>query len=156
MNSSPPIDDGHSKNALRSWLQLLKFSKRMEQRSNSRFVSDFNSSLSRFDVLANLHLAPGHHVSTTQLARMLLASKGNITRLLDRMENDGLIRRQINSQDKRVSEVFFTKAGRNLFEEMAAQHEHWTSEVFKVLSNQELKQLIDLVIKLRSRMDAGY
>ena len=145
--------DSHSKNALRAWLQLTKCAKRIEGRINSYFVRDHSSSLSRFDVLANLERMPNDTASTTQLAKMLLASKGNITRLLDRMEDDGLIERRPNQVDRRVSDIHLADKGSELFSSMAADHEQWTDDIFRVLTNDEVKTLIQLIGKLRLRMD---
>ncbi|WIO73908.1 MarR family transcriptional regulator [Porticoccaceae bacterium LTM1] len=145
--------DSHSKNALRAWLQLTKCAKRIEGRMNGNFVRTYNSSLPRFDVLANLERMPGDKASTTQLAKMLLASKGNITRLLDRMEDDQLIERKPNKVDRRVSDIHLADDGAQLFARMAADHEKWTDDIFSALSNEEVKTLIELIGKLRNRMN---
>ncbi|MDM3870485.1 MarR family transcriptional regulator [Porticoccus sp. W117] len=145
--------DTHSKNALRAWLQLTKCAKGIEGRVNSCFVNDHNSSLSRFDVLANLDRMPEGRASTSQLAKMLLASKGNITRLLDRMEGDGLIERKPSEVDRRVSDIHLADKGKQLFAAMAADHERWADDIFGALSNDEIKTLIELIGKLRGRLD---
>lgn len=144
--------DAHSKNALRAWIQLTKCAKRIEGHINGHFVGEHDSSLSRFDVLANLARVPRRTASTTQLSRMLLASKGNITRLLDRMEEDGLIRRTPSASDKRVSNVQMTRAGRALFARLARVHEQWTASVFSTLDNAELRRLIGLLGQLTERV----
>lgn len=113
----------------------------------------YNSSLPRFDVLANLELAPEHVISTTELAKTLIASKGNITRLLDRMEADGLIQRKLNPNDRRISDIHLTEQGLNYFKEMAVSHEKWVDDIFNALSNQEMKELVFLLSKIRSRME---
>ena len=63
-----------SKQALRAWVQLLKTAKRIESEVASHFANQHNTSLSRFDVLANLERSPGHATGTSQLSKMLLAS----------------------------------------------------------------------------------
>lgn len=146
--------DNHSKNALRCALQLLKSAKRFEQMITSQLHYHYDSSLSRFDVLANLELTPDHVISTTELARLLIASKGNITRLLDRMEADGLIRRKPNQNDRRISDIYLTEEGLIHFKEMAVNHEKWVDDIFSVLSNLETRELISLLSKIRSRMEA--
>ena len=151
--SSNRAPDSHSKNALRAWLQLTKCAKRIERRVNSCLVRDHKSSLSRFDVLANLERASGDTTSTTQLAKLLLASKGNITRLLDRMEDDQLIERKPNKVDRRVSDIHLAGSGSELFARMATDHEKWADDIFNVLTNDEIKTLIGLIGKLRSRLD---
>ena len=83
---------------------------------------------------------------------MLLASQGNISRLLDRMEQDRLVRRRPGARDKRVSEVQMTRAGEALFERLARDHESWTDAMFGELDNGELKQLTALLGRLRARL----
>jgi DNA-binding MarR family transcriptional regulator len=144
--------DTHSKNALRAWIQLTKCAKRIEAHVNRRFAEAHDTSLSRFDVLANLERCAGHAASTTELSRLLLASQGNITRLLDRMEQDKLVRRRPSPKDGRVSEVQMTRAGEALFERLARDHESWTDGLFAELANDELKQLTGLLGKVRARL----
>jgi DNA-binding MarR family transcriptional regulator len=146
--------DTHSKNALRAWIRLTKCAKRIEAHVNRRFAESHGTSLSRFDVLANLERCAGHAASTTELSRLLLASQGNITRLLDRMQEDNLVRRRPSARDGRVSEVQMTRAGEALFARLAQDHESWTDGMFGALTNDELKQLAGLLGKLRARLDA--
>jgi DNA-binding MarR family transcriptional regulator len=151
----PKAGDTHSKNALRAWIQLTKCAKRIEGHVNRRFADAHGTSLSRFDVLANLERCAGHAAGVTELSRMLLASQGNITRLLDRMEQDRLVRRRPDPRDGRVSQVQTTRAGEALFARLARDHEGWTDSVFGLLSNDELEQLIGLLGKLRRRLDGA-
>lgn len=146
--------DTHSKNALRAWIQLTKCAKRIEAHVNRRFAEAHATSLSRFDVLANLERCAGHAASMTELSRMLLASQGNITRLLDRMEQDKLVRRRPSPRDGRVNEVQMTRAGEALFERLSRDHEDWTAAMLGELDNRELKQLIALLDKVRARLRA--
>lgn len=146
--------DTQSKDALRGELQLLKCAKRLEQFSSGRFRDAHGSSLSRFDVLANLARSPGGSLPTSTLAAALIASQGNITRLLDRMESDGLIARGGDESDRRVSVVSLTDAGRRAFRDMADDHEHAMGEIFGVLGDAETRQLIRLLGKIRARIDA--
>ena len=143
-----------SKQALRAWVQLLKTAKRIESEIASHFANEHRTSLSRFDVLANLERSPGHATGTSQLSKMLLASRGNITRLLDRMENDALIRRDSSPNDRRVSEVRMTGAGERLFASLAPDHEGWAQDIFGALSEAELADLIAMLRKLRRRLDS--
>ena len=147
--------DTRPKNALRAWIRLTKVAKRIESHVNRRFAEAHGTSLSRFDVLANLARCEGRAAGATELSRMLLASQGNITRLLDRMEQDRLVRRRPDPRDRRVSQVQMTRAGEALFARLAKDHEGWTASVFGSLDNAELKQLIGLLGKLRLRVEAA-
>ncbi|MGQ0585656.1 MAG: MarR family winged helix-turn-helix transcriptional regulator [Gammaproteobacteria bacterium] len=144
--------DTRSKNALRAWIQLTKCAKRIEAHVNRRFAESHGTSLSRFDVLANLARCERHAAGATELSRMLLASQGNITRLLDRMEQDRLVRRRPSPADRRINEVQMTRAGETLFARLARDHEAWTDGMFGNLDNDELKQLITLLGKVRARL----
>lgn len=141
------------KDALRIWLYLLKCSKRLEQELSDRFRANFNSSLSRFDVLAHLDLAGEEGLSTSQLARRLLASKGNITRLLDRMEQDGLIERRQPLSDRRVSRICLAPRGAELFSRMAPAHEGWCQDILGGLTDPDRDSLIRQLRQLKERLD---
>ncbi|WP_018718786.1 MarR family winged helix-turn-helix transcriptional regulator [Arhodomonas aquaeolei] len=153
-----PLDEAtmlpHSKRSLRAWLHLIKCSKRVEQAISDLFRDDFDSSLSRFDVLAHLDYVHPEALSTSALAQRLLASKGNITRLLDRMEGDGLIHRRPSSRDRRVSDVYLTDTGTRLFHAMADAHEAWSDEIFGILNDGELDELVGLLDRVRHRLEA--
>ncbi len=152
MGRSHRAPDTRSKNALRAWIRLTKVAKRIESHVNRRFAESHDTSLARFDVLANLERCEDHAAGATELSRLLLASQGNITRLLDRMEQDKLVRRRAGTRDRRVSEVQMTRAGETLFTRLAADHETWTDAMFGELDNGELKQLTALLGKLRARL----
>ena len=145
--------DSDPKKSLRAWLFLLKCAKRLEQEMADRFREQFSSSLSRFDVLAHLDLAGEEGLSTSQLAKRLLASKGNITRLLDRMEDDGLVTRRQHASDRRVSRVVLSAKGARLFNSMAPAHEAWSHEILSVLPPAERDQLIQLLRAVRDHLN---
>lgn len=142
-----------SKDALRVWLYLLKCSKRLEQEISDRFRVQFESSLSRFDVLAHLDFAGSEGLSTSQLAARLLASKGNITRLLDRMESDGLIERSHAETDRRVSRIRLSPGGAALFGRMAPAHENWCQEILGGLDEGDRDHLVRMLRGLKDRLD---
>lgn len=146
--------DPDSKNSLRAWLYLLKCAKGLEREISDRFRSEFKSSLSRFDVLAHLDLAGSDGLSTSELASRLLASKGNITRLLDRMEQDGLLTRRQGERDRRVSRIRLTEHGAELFTRMAPVHERWCHDLFSRIDARQKEQLVRLLRTVKRDLDA--
>lgn len=52
--------------------------------------------------------------SQTELADEICVQPATITRMIDRMANAGLVERRIDTEDRRVSRVYLTKAGRAL------------------------------------------
>jgi len=142
--------DSESKNSLRLWLHLVKCAKLIEQEMSDRFRESYESSFSRFDVLAHLSQAGKAGLSTSILAANLLASKGNITRLLDRMEQGGLVERKLSSEDRRVSKIYLTSEGQSLFDRMAADHESWAHELFTTTSASDKEELLRLLKQIRA------
>jgi DNA-binding MarR family transcriptional regulator len=90
----------------------------------------------------------------TVLASQLLASGSkNITGLVDRMENDGLVKRSPHPQDRRSFVVRLTKSGQAVFEEMAIEHGHWIRDGFAGLSVAEIESMQSSMIELRNHLE---
>lgn len=144
----PRLSPGHGKNALRAWLMLLKTCNEMERFTSSRLQANYQTSLSRFDVLANLDQAGGS-MSVGQLADKLIASGGNISRLVDRMIDDELIARHSNPEDRRVNDVSLTRSGRALFRRMARDHENWVNHIFAATDDEGIIELLRQLAGIR-------
>lgn len=67
--------------------------------------------LSSYEVLLFLADAPGQKMRMSELAESILLSRSGLTRLVDRLERDGLIARQTCAQDARGSYAKLTPAG---------------------------------------------
>jgi len=68
-------------------------------------------SLSWYDVLYQLYLAPDHHLRMCELARGALLSRSGLTRLVDKLERDKLIERKSCPKDGRVQHAQLTDRG---------------------------------------------
>ena len=64
-----------------------------------------------FEVLLRLARSPGQSLTATDLARAVVLSSGGATRLVDRLEQDGLIERRPGEQDRRIVRVVLTERG---------------------------------------------
>ena len=148
------ITNRREQQSVRLWLELLRCAKTQEMRLGKRFRKNFGQSLTRFDALSQLYRADNTTLSVTALASRLLASTSrNITGLIDRMEDDGLVARRANPDDRRSFTVSLTARGREIFEEMAIEHGHWVTEGFEGLSAKELKALQSSMIELRKHLE---
>jgi len=121
---------------LRLWLQMIRCTKLIERELNVRLRRHYAQSLPRFDVLSQLRRAPGRRLAVGKLSAQLILSNRNITRLLDRMESEGLIGRRYSKTDRRGVEVELTGKGIALFDEMAADHAQWVEGIFSRLPKQ--------------------
>jgi DNA-binding MarR family transcriptional regulator len=119
-----------SKEVLRVWLRMLSTTMLVEGQLKRRMRAQFGMTLAQFDLMAAL--ARGEESRTmTDISRMLMVSNGNVTGLVDRLANEGLVAREPCEDDRRVYRIALTKEGRRRFQEMAEQHEAWLSELFE-------------------------
>jgi len=133
---------------LKLWLQMAKCSKTIEQEMEARFQKNFKQSLSRFDVMSQLSRCKPDRLPMGKLAQQLIASKGNITRLVDRMISEGLLDRQASPEDRRVIQVGLTSKGQTLFDEMAGTHAQWAEHLLNKLDLPDSRQLLDLLTRV--------
>ncbi len=68
-------------------------------------------SLSWYDALYELYLAPDRHLRMSELARSALLSRSGLTRLVDKLEHEGLIHRRACPTDGRVQHAELTDKG---------------------------------------------
>ena len=68
-------------------------------------------SLSWYDALYELYLAPGRHLRMSELARSALLSRSGLTRLVDKLEQEKLIERRACPSDGRVQHAQLTDRG---------------------------------------------
>jgi len=135
---------------VRTWLQMVKAVLPLEREANRLFARGFGQSLPRFDVLAQLDLEGEAGLPVGTLAERLIASAGNITHLISRMEREGLVARATDPGDRRSQLVRATPEGRAVYERMALAHDDWVSERLGSLSAAEKQTLKALLRKLRT------
>jgi DNA-binding MarR family transcriptional regulator len=154
MTPTALISDSRERQSVRLWLELLRCAKTQETRLSARLRKNFGQSLTRFDTLSQLYRAENTTLPVTELANRLLASTSkNITGLIDRMAEDGLVTRQPNPKDRRSFIVSLTDKGRAIFEEMAIEHGHWVCDGFEGLSADELETMQTSMIQLREHLE---
>src|ERR1700752_3055068 len=109
---------GDYKNELRLWLRLFSCKTLVENEIRRRLRDQFDITLPRFDLMAQLDKAPGG-MKLGELSRRLMVSNGNITGLVDRLLAQGLLDRQPAPNDRRAQLVRLTAEGRRSFRTMA-------------------------------------
>src|SRR5262245_58439694 len=137
---------------IRIWLRLLSCSTRIENVLKSRLRRDFGTSLSRFDVLAQLDRFE-HGLTMTELSRRLLVSNGAITGLVDKLVAEKLVLREPHATDKRTVIVQLTANGRVQFRKMALRHEEWVISLLGDLSHEARVELLQNLTLLKRRLD---
>ena len=110
-------------------------------------------SLEEFDVLIHLAEAPSGTLPLYELtASMVVAvalSRSGITRLLDRLEREGLILRTVSARDRRRFDVSLTKRGRRRFESIWPAHADGIGKYFVApLERADIDELTRILAKL--------
>jgi DNA-binding MarR family transcriptional regulator len=142
-------DDHHV--SLRVWLRLLSCTNQIESRVRQNLQSSFNTTLPRFDLMAQLERAP-QGLKMSELSQRMMVTGGNVTGITDGLEKEGLVVREVDSTDRRVYLVKLTAEGQQQFRRMAAEHERWVVDLFGPLSPRQRKQLMDLLGELKEQL----
>ncbi len=134
--------------ALRLWLRLLTCTQIVEKQVRGHLRERFDTTLPRFDLMAQLERAPDG-LKMNELSRRMMVTGGNVTGITDQLASEGLVDRVDVEGDRRAYRVRLTAKGRKLFHEMAAQHEAWIVEAFSGLSEKDMGTLHRLLGKVK-------
>ncbi|SCK28834.1 MarR family winged helix-turn-helix transcriptional regulator [Vogesella sp. LIG4] len=153
---SPPARDlpAGSHEALRAWLKLLACHNLVESQLRTMLRLQFDTTLPRFDLMAQLQRYP-EGLRMRELSQRMMVTGGNVTGLVDRLVEEGLIARVDAPDDRRAYLVSLTAKGRQEFAAMAAEHERWVMSLFGGLEPAELDSLSALLGKLKSHLAQG-
>ena len=133
-----------SKRRLKTWLRLLRLTRTVEAGLREHLRLAHDTTLPRFDVMAALYRRR-EAMSMSELSRRLLVSNGNATAVVDRLEKDGLARRNQAETDRRTVHVTLTDEGTRAFEAMAAGHEARLDDLLSALTHDDLDTLRDIL-----------
>ncbi|MDB5364339.1 MAG: MarR family transcriptional regulator [Rhodospirillales bacterium] len=137
-------DAGDRHDQLRLWLRLLSCTFLVENEIRTRLAQSFDTTLPRFDLMAQLDRVP-EGLTMSALSARLMVSNGNTTGIVERLVAEGLVRRTVSDTDRRSTSVSLTAKGRAAFKTMAAQHEAWIRELFGELEPAQTKRLLSLL-----------
>ncbi|MFN3946046.1 MAG: MarR family winged helix-turn-helix transcriptional regulator [Allosphingosinicella sp.] len=125
--------------SVRLWLRLLSCTMAIEKDVQRRLAAR-GATLPRFDVLAALERAPDG-LTMGALSRALLVSNGNVTGLVRKLGEDGLVAIETDPADRRSSIVRLTPAGAREFAALAERHTCWIDALFAGLPADERDRL---------------
>jgi DNA-binding MarR family transcriptional regulator len=139
--------------ALKLWLRLLACTTKLESEVRARLRSEFDTTLPRFDLMAQLERSPSG-LTMSELSRRLMVTGGNVTGLTDKLVAEGLVERGEDPADRRAYTVRLTAEGQRQFRTMARAHEAWVAELFQGLSARQQAQLFELLGALKKQLPA--
>jgi DNA-binding MarR family transcriptional regulator len=139
-------DDHHV--SVRLWLRMLSCTNRIENVVRQNMQANFQTTLPRFDLMAQLERAR-QGLRMSELSQRMMVTGGNVTGITDGLEKEGLVVREVDSHDRRVFRVKLTPDGQRQFRRMAAEHEQWVIQLFDGMSSRHKEQLAELLGDLK-------
>jgi DNA-binding MarR family transcriptional regulator len=118
--TSPGADE---QSRFTAWHAFLVAHAALEPILNRELEAACGLPLRWFDVLTQLHMMPRKRLSMTELASAVLLSKSGLTRLVDRIEEAGLVQRASAPGDRRSLLIVLTPNGEKTLKRAAPIHE---------------------------------
>lgn len=120
--------------ALRLWITLARAYLTVSREVGAKVV-EYGLTVPQFGILEALHhLGP---LSLGELAEKLLVTGGNITYVMDRLEEQGLVYRERSAEDRRVVRAHLTDEGRRRIAEVFPGHAEFICELMSPLDPAE-------------------
>jgi DNA-binding MarR family transcriptional regulator len=127
---------------LGAWRGMLRVHAALIRELDGELLAAHDLPLSSYDVLIYLRVAPGKRLRMAELADSVLLSRSGVTRLVDRLERQGLIVRDTCTSDGRGTFAVLTDEGEELLARARPTHLAGVRERFlRQFSDDELRTL---------------
>ncbi len=131
-----------SRQELGAWRGLLRVHSALVKAFDAELLAEYDLPLTSYEVLINLQAAPGHRRRMAELADGVLLSRSGMTRLVDRLERDGLLERDACVSDGRGTFAVLTPKGEELLSRARRTHLDGVRDRFlQHFTEDELEQL---------------
>jgi MarR family transcriptional regulator, organic hydroperoxide resistance regulator len=148
LSLSPTPSPSDMADPLRVWFRFI----RLHRRALNAIAGELKTlglSIAQFDLLSTLTEREG--LSQQELAERLYVTKGNVSGLLDRMVEAGLVERRAIPGDRRSNSLYLTGKGRDLAEKGIAAQKAYVAETLGSLPPKDLADLERIVLTWRDR-----
>jgi DNA-binding MarR family transcriptional regulator len=141
-----------TKQEIDAWRSFMRAHAIVTRKLECELLAQHQISLPEYTVLVRLLEAPDRRLRMTDLAEGVFLSRSGMTRLVDRMQSDGLIERTTCATDLRVTYAQLTERGYARLRECSGTHlrgirEHVTGK----LGPEDLEQLDTLMTRITAR-----
>lgn len=133
-----------------AWARLLRAHKVLLEKIQKNLADADLPPLEWYDLLLELDLADEKKLRLFELGERIVLSRSNLTRLCDRLEKEGLLRREHCSEDRRGLYASITEKGAAMRKKMWPVYQRAVEEHFAAyLSQKEAETLAVLLLKIR-------
>jgi DNA-binding MarR family transcriptional regulator len=131
------------------WRLFLRAHSRLTRRLEADLITEHALPLASYDVLLTLLEAPNRRLRMTELADRVLLSRSGMTRLVDRLEREGLVMREACANDARGMFTVLTEQGYQRLRKATRSHLRGIDEyAMSKLSPDELEAFGKVLAKL--------
>jgi DNA-binding MarR family transcriptional regulator len=135
-----------------AWMSYVRTHTRLWERIEADMRRTSGLTMARYDVLAHLNMAGGR-LGLGELAEAIALSPSGLSKLLDRMDAAGLIRREADPSDARAAFAVITPRGRRVVKNARRRHHGLLREtVGSSLSDRDVADLA----RIMRRIDASF
>ncbi|WP_291729261.1 MarR family winged helix-turn-helix transcriptional regulator [Leisingera sp. F5] len=125
------------------------------QRGMHATFAEFGLNAAKFDVLATLRRSGAPYVlSPGDLLKATMVASGTMTNRIDRLEADGLVKREVNPEDSRSFLVGLTEEGLALVDRAVTAHVQTQARLLEGLNTQEVETFKTLLSKAQAAADS--
>jgi DNA-binding MarR family transcriptional regulator len=134
---------------VRAFAALVRAHAATTRQLNAQLAADHGLTISDYEVLLRLAWSPDRRMRRVDLAEQVLLTASGITRLLDGLEQSGLVKRGACASDRRVVYAVLTEAGLEKLREASTSHVAQIDELFGAyFGDDELAAVGDLLSRL--------
>jgi DNA-binding MarR family transcriptional regulator len=137
---------------MRIWFRVMRLHHRALAVMSTR-LRDLGLSIAQFDLLSTLTENEG--LSQSEVAARLYVTKGNVSGLVDRLEQSGLVERRAIAGDRRSFALHLTDEGRRLADAGLKAQRDFVADTLGVLPEGDLAELDRVVVAWRDRVRAA-
>ncbi len=131
-----------------AWFALVGGFTAIERELRRALQEPHGLSLPRFDTLSALKLK-SNGLTMTDLAELLVVTKGNVTGVVRRLEAEGLVEKSTAKLDKRVQRVRITEAGKCKWGKLDAVYRKVIAGLLGDLEEAELQSIATIMLRLK-------
>ena len=145
---SASYQPGRSIGALLSRVKVEMLSALDRELAQDKRLAALEMSAAQWIIVANLAAGPGEPKSAADLCKVISYDAGAMTRMLDRLEAKGLIRRSRSAQDRRLLNLELTEEGRAAYPRMREIAMNVANRFLRGFTKSEARQLEALLSRM--------
>lgn len=140
---------------LAPWRAFLMAHARISRRLDEELRAEHDLTIGEYDALLTIAQAPERRIRMRQLADEVILSKSGVTRLIDRLVDDGLVERSACLADARGAEAVLTERGLARLRAASKTHLRGVSEHFLTILGDDDLDVIERTMSSVARRAGG-